>query len=62
MGEKEAIEVLKKRGMTQSEAEGFVTGIKKGLQARKEGKVKLWSEISAELTKDCPECGKEETR
>jgi len=59
MGEKERIEVLKKRGMTQSEAEGFVARLKEGLQARKEGNIKLWSEISVELTKDCPECGKE---
>lgn len=59
MGEKEAIETLKKRGMSQAEAEGFVDGVKRGLQARREGKVKKWAEISAEMTGGkCPECGK----
>lgn len=59
MGEKEALEVLKKQGMTQSEAEGFVAGVKKGIQARKEGRVKKWAEISAELMGgNCTECDK----
>ena len=61
MGEKEAIEVLKKRGMSQAEAEGFIDGVKRGLQARREGKVKKWAEISAEITSGrCSSCEKEE--
>ena len=58
MGEKEAIEKLKARGMSQEEAEGFIDGIKRGLAARAEGKIRSWAEVSAELVKklDCPEC------
>lgn len=59
MGEREAIELLKKKGMTQSEAEGFVVGVKRGLKDIEEGKVESLSEVYAELTKHCPECGKE---
>ena len=59
MGEKEAIEKLKGRGMSQEEAEGFVTGIKRGIAAREAGDIRSWAEISAEITKNCPECDKE---
>ncbi|MBA7692283.1 hypothetical protein ES703_100846 [subsurface metagenome] len=59
MGEKEAIKVLKERGMSQSEAEGFVGGVKRGLQAKREGRVKEWIKISTELTGGgCPGCDK----
>lgn len=46
---KEAIEILKQRGMTQEEAEEFVKGIKRGLKARREDKVIPWSEVKKEL-------------
>ena len=44
--------------MSQEEAEGFVSGIKRGLKAKAEGKISSWAEISVELTKECPECDK----
>ena len=49
MGEKEAIEILKQKGMTQEEAEEFVEGIKRGIKARREGKMSPWSEVKKEL-------------
>ena len=44
-----ALPVLMGRGMTEEEAWEFIDGIRKGLIARREGKVRLWDEIKKEL-------------
>ncbi len=55
IGEKEAILKLVGRGFSQDEAEEFINGVKRGLEARSAGKMKKWSEISDELNTHCPE-------
>lgn len=49
MGEKEAIEILKGQGMTQEEAEDFIAGIKRGLEAIREGGRIPWDKVKKEL-------------
>lgn len=44
-----ALEVLKELGMTDEEAATFIDGVKKGLKARREGKVRPWEEVKREL-------------
>ncbi len=45
----EAIPVLMGRGMSEDEAWAFLDGIYKGIVDRREGKIKLWSEVKKEL-------------
>jgi len=49
MAEDKALAVLKELGMTDEEAAEFVEGVKRGLKARREGKVVHWSELVKEL-------------
>lgn len=49
MSEEKAREILKQQGMTETEAQEFIDGCKRGLQARREGKVKHWSQVKKEL-------------
>jgi uncharacterized protein YoaH (UPF0181 family) len=57
MGEKEAIEKLMARGMSRPEAEKFVDGIKRGIEARNRGDIKAYADIAAEITEGpCPGC------
>lgn len=44
-----ALPVLMGRGMTEDEAWEFIDGIRKGIIDRKEGKVRLWTEVKKEL-------------
>lgn len=43
------MDVLKSQGMTDAEAIVCLEGIKKGVQAFREGRIRPWSEIKAEL-------------
>ncbi len=45
----QTLKVLRAQGMTDEEADVFLEGVKKGLQALREGKVRPWSEIKKEL-------------
>lgn len=49
MGEKEAMEILKKQGMTEAEAQEFIEGVKRGVKDSRLGKVRPWSEVKKEL-------------
>lgn len=49
MAEEETREILKQRGMTDEEADEFIAGMKRGLEARRRGDVIPWSEVKAEL-------------
>lgn len=49
MARKKALPVLMGRGMSEDEAWAFLDGIYKGIVARREGKIKLWSEVKREL-------------
>jgi len=52
MGDKEAIEIMKKHGMTQEEAEEFLAGTKKGCEDYKKGNMRRWSDVKKELGLD----------
>ena len=52
MGEEEAIEILKSHGMTQEEAEDFIAGTKRGIEAFHEGKKIPWDKVKMELGLD----------
>ncbi len=52
MGEKEAVEILKDKGMTQEEAEDFVAGVKRGVRAMHEGDRVHWDIVKKELGLD----------
>lgn len=41
--------ILKRQGMTDQEAQEFIAGCERGIQAVKEGKVRPWGEIKKEL-------------
>ena len=49
MSEEKAREVLKQQGMTDTEAQEFIEGCKRGTQAYLDGKVKPWSQVKKEL-------------
>lgn len=49
MGEPEAIEILKRRGMTQEKAVEFIASVKRGVEAMHKGGRVPWLEISQEL-------------
>ncbi len=44
-----SIIILKQRGLTDEEAQVFIDGCKRGIEAMREGKVRPWGEIKKEL-------------
>lgn len=49
LAKEKALPVLMAKGMSEEEAWAFLDGIYKGIVARREGKVRLWSEVKKEL-------------
>ena len=49
MGEKEAKEILMGKGMTEQEAEDFIAGCKRGVEAMRKGDRIHWDDIKEEL-------------
>lgn len=49
LAREKALPVLMAKGMSEEEAWAFLDGIYKGIVARREGKVRLWSEVKKEL-------------
>ena len=49
MSEEKAREILREQGMTEAEIQEALDGIKKGIQAYKEGRFKSWTEVKKEL-------------
>ncbi len=49
MAEREAKDICIERGMTESEADEFVAGMKRGMEARARGERIPWNEVKERL-------------
>ena len=52
--EEKAMKILREQGMSEEEARDFIEGCKEGLRARREGKVRPWSQVKKELGIEVP--------